>query len=245
MHANRMLSTRAMALVPIQRTKRTLATAAEAVVVDKGSAVPMHLSLWRFYGRSLEKQPLLTKAFMASFIFFASDSATQYLLPSENNLTPSNVDDDTVGDDVEWRWDPSRALSGAGFGVVATTWLHYWWGFLETTLGRAIPAQRYRLANTLTKVAIDQLLGAPVYIYGYYVLTNFLQDMQDQRMPALQSLQENNEKATDMLMPTMWQHWKLWPLVHSFNFYFAPLHHRVLVQVRENKYSMKGELRRR
>ena len=33
-----------------------------------------------------------------------------------------------------------------------------------------------------------------------------------------------------MLWPTMMQHWKLWPVVHSFNFYFAPLHHRVLVQ---------------
>lgn len=33
-----------------------------------------------------------------------------------------------------------------------------------------------------------------------------------------------------MLWPTMMQHWKLWPIVHSFNFYFIPLHHRVLVQ---------------
>ena len=73
--------------------------------------------------------------------------------------------------------------------------------------------------------------GAPFYIYSYYVLTNFLQDLQDQRVPALKSLDENNEKALEMLWPTMMQHWKLWPIVHSFNFYFVPIHHRVLVQV--------------
>ena len=88
--------------------------------------------------------------------------------------------------------------------------------------------------NSLTHagfVAPSLSPGAPLYIYSYYVLTNFLQDVQDQRVPALQSLHENNEKATEMLWPTMMQHWKLWPIVHSFNFYFCPLHHRVLVQV--------------
>jgi len=73
--------------------------------------------------------------------------------------------------------------------------------------------------------------GAPFYIYSYYVVTNFLQDIQDQRVPALQSLRENNKKASEMLWLTMMQHWKLWPVVHSFNFYFVPIHHRVLVQV--------------
>jgi protein Mpv17 len=33
-----------------------------------------------------------------------------------------------------------------------------------------------------------------------------------------------------MLWPTMLRHWKLWPFVHSFNFYFVPLHHRMMVQ---------------
>jgi len=33
-----------------------------------------------------------------------------------------------------------------------------------------------------------------------------------------------------MLWPTMLLHWRLWPLVHSVNFYFVPLQHRVLVQ---------------
>lgn len=134
-----------------------MSTAAENVVT-KSPGTPPKLGnfFWRTYEQNLEKRPLLTKAVMASFIFFASDSTTQYLLPGESNLTQSEAPD---GGLLVWRWDASRALSGAGFGVVATSWLHYWWGFLETAVGRAIPVQRYRLANTLTKVAIDQLLG--------------------------------------------------------------------------------------
>ena len=33
-----------------------------------------------------------------------------------------------------------------------------------------------------------------------------------------------------MLPPTMIRHWTLWPAVHTMNFYYIPLHHRVLVQ---------------
>jgi len=33
-----------------------------------------------------------------------------------------------------------------------------------------------------------------------------------------------------MLLPTMLRHWTVWPAVHTLNFYFNPLHHRVLVQ---------------
>jgi hypothetical protein len=38
------------------------------------------------------------------------------------------------------------------------------------------------------------------------------------------------DRAAEMLPPTMLRHWTLWPAVHSLNFYYNPLHHRVLVQ---------------
>jgi hypothetical protein len=46
----------------------------------------------------------------------------------------------------------------------------------------------------------------------------------------LESWKETNTRAADMLWPTMLKHWQLWPFVHCVNFYFMPLHHRVLVQ---------------
>lgn len=157
MYSTRVLSARNLVLVPTRRYKRTIATTAEAATTasSSGSRVSIHKWLWRTYQGNLERRPLLTKAAMASFIFFMSDSVTQYALPSKQNLKPALV----PGGEVEWEWDASRALSGAGFGVVATSWLHYWWGFLETVLGRAIPVQRHRLANTMVKVAVDQLMG--------------------------------------------------------------------------------------
>jgi protein Mpv17 len=174
---------------------------------------------WDSYSKSLYRRPLTTKATTAAIIFFTSDSAAQFL---------------TRDRDTDFYFNVSRALSGSFFGIVATGYLHVWWGFLEGAIGTRLPVQQYRLTNTLVKVVVDQGLGAPFYIYSYYVVTNFLQRMSDNNGPDAKSpeqvLQETNAKASAMLWPTMLRHWRLWPLVHSFNFYFVPLHHRVLVQ---------------
>lgn len=179
--------------------------------------------LIHLYMQSIQKRPLLTKTGMAAIIFFTSDSATQYLLRDKK---------------AEFSWDAPRALSGATFGVVATTWLHYWWGFLEVAVGARFPvtaaaATGTKVANTAIKVFLDQAIGAPLYIFTYYVLTNFGQSLDPREQTPdqmLSSFKTTTVRAADMLWPTMLQHWKLWPAVHCVNFYFMPLHHRVLVQ---------------
>ena len=102
---------------------------------------------WNRYTATLIARPLTVKATVASVIFFASDSATQYITDSTAN------------------WNPARALSGSVFGVVSTTWLHFWWGFLEGFIGKRIPATNYRLRNTLVKVFVDQSMVCFIYIY--------------------------------------------------------------------------------
>lgn len=194
---------------------------------------------WNGYASALNSRPLMTKTAAATLIFFTSDTVTQYLT--------------SEGDTAAFSFNPSRAASGAAFGVVATSWLHYWWGFLERVVEARLPVARYRLGNTLTKVFLDQAIGAPLYIYSYYFITNFLQKVSSQRrrlsdesivdntlaqnegtpedLEKMQEiLSETHHRAVDMLLPTMPRHWKLWPLVHTVNFYFVPLHHRVLVQ---------------
>jgi len=94
---------------------------------------------------------------MAAIIFFSSDSATQYILRHTNNQTREAADD--------FEWSAVCTLSGASFGVMATTWLHYWWGFLEVAMGSRLPVAQYKLANTVTKVILDQGIGAPLYIF--------------------------------------------------------------------------------
>ena len=162
------------------------------------------------YNAVLMERPLAVKTSAAAFIFFLSDSATQRITDPESD------------------WDLARAGSGAAFGVVATGWLHYWWGFLEVTVGKRLPATQHRLSNALSKVFLDQAIGAPIYIYTYYVITNFIQNFKKSQNneTASEVLSTTCDKANKMMPPTMLRHWSLWPFIHTFNFYYMPLHHR-------------------
>ncbi|KAG7365205.1 Mpv17 / PMP22 family protein [Nitzschia inconspicua] len=179
--------------------------------------------LWERYTLALVARPLFVKGSTASFIFFVSDSITQQLSTSRDNHQNT--------------YDLARAGSGAVFGVVATGWLHYWWNFLEVAVGKRIPVVTHRFTNTVTKVAIDQLVGAPIYIFTYYVITHggkeyiaSLQESNSIKPTPSTLLRETCNRAAEMLPPTMLRHWTLWPAVHTLNFYNNPLHHRVLVQ---------------
>ncbi|CAB9505246.1 Protein SYM1 [Seminavis robusta] len=195
----------------IRRCKASQAAGQAAVATSRSA--PLGKRVWNAYTTALEKRPLTTKMTAAALIFFTSDSATQRLM------------------DPEESYDIARASSGACFGVVATAYLHVWWGFLETTIGSLVPAARSRLLNTAVKVVIDQGCAAPLYVYSYYILTKSLQDISAQPDRSVgEILDESESRARHMLWPTMLQHWKLWPAVHSLNFYFVPIQHRVLVQ---------------
>mmetsp|Transcript_7660 Transcript_7660/g.15880 ORF Transcript_7660/g.15880 Transcript_7660/m.15880 type:complete len:178 (-) Transcript_7660:1006-1539(-) len=43
-------------------------------------------------------------------------------------------------------------------------------------------------------------------------------------------MKETSDRALEMLPDTLLRHWTLWPIVHTWNFYYNPIHHRVLVQ---------------
>jgi Mpv17 / PMP22 family len=250
---NRLKSTSTTSSTASVNTAGAAAAAAAAAQVTHGQA-GLHHWLWQQYTDLLIRNPLLVKSSTASLIFFVSDTATQCL---------------TEPDDEPFHW--SRAGSGAAFGVVATTWLHYWWGFLETVVNKRLPVVQHRLANTLTKVVVDQSIGAPIYIFTYYCITHFGKEymslLSSSPSSSASSISEIKEKgsilsslsdttnnidndnddgykssaayklwvetvsrAAEMLPPTMIRHWSVWPLVHTINFYFFSLHHRVLVQ---------------
>lgn len=189
--------------------------------------------LWEKYTEALIARPLLVKGGAASVIFMVSDTATQMI------MEPNDP------------WDASRALSGAGFGVAATCWLHYWWNFLELVINKRMPVGSYgqnKFINALGKVVADQLIGAPLYIYGYYCVTHFGTEFQAAMAKnnevenketkeessasevVLPLMKETSDRALEMLPDTLLRHWTLWPIVHTLNFYYNPIHHRVLVQ---------------
>ena len=174
---------------------------------------------WDAYADSLQKRPLPTKCFATALIFFTSDSVTQYLSR-----------DQQAGEHSAFVWDMWRAISGAIFGIMATTYLHNWWIGLERVCERIMPSTRSKLAHTVIKVIIDQGLGAPMYIFAYYTITNLLFMVGESHMSPREAWIESTAKARAMWWTTMQRHWRLWPIVHFFNFYYVPLHHRVLIQ---------------
>jgi Mpv17 / PMP22 family len=203
--------------------------------------------VFNFYIHLLEKYPLPTKTTAAAVIFFTSDSTIQCLSfrsKLTSHPTKFGENDDMLMTDV-FHWDSTRAMSSACFGVVGTAWIHFWWGILENLVGSRIPIQQYKIANTLTKVIVDQTCSAPLYTYTYFTITNYLlnrsitlRNLSSQQQTSgdssprsrMDDLNSATEKASNMLFPTMLQHWKLWPAVHCINFYFVPLQHRVIVQ---------------
>jgi Mpv17 / PMP22 family len=204
----------------------------------------------RTYQYGIQRYPLGTKVTMAVFIFATSDVVTQKLLlpPTTASLHKKDAShserEDTAKDDagVVPSWDTSRTLSAAVFGVASTTFLHYWWGLLERSFARILPLRHTHFVPTLAKVLVHQSCAAPFYIYSYYVVTNFVQQVLTmevgaegglfsvsrlERMP--QSWYSVHAKAQEMLWPTMLRHWSVWPLVQTANFYCISLHHRILV----------------
>jgi Mpv17 / PMP22 family len=204
----------------------------------------------RTYQNGIQRYPLFTKVTMAVFIFSTSDVVTQKLLlsptPSSRRKGTSNNEEEQAreveeGDsETSVAWDVSRTMSAAVFGVASTTFLHYWWGLLEHSFARMLPLRHTHFVPTLAKVFVHQSCAAPFYIYSYYVLTNFLQQVlnieQEEGAFSLarldqvqQSWNSVHAKAQEMLWPTMLRHWSVWPFVQTANFYCISLHHRILV----------------
>jgi hypothetical protein len=217
--------------------------------------------LWNKYTEALIARPLLVKGGTASIIFFLSDTMTQRLLYSNSNTDDDdNTDNNTKSESDVWIWDYNRSLSGAGFGIVATCWLHYWWGFLEIVVNKRLPVCAIngtnKFINTLGKVFLDQVIGAPIYIYSYYCITHFGKEFSKMNLlnntndnddnknkgtttnkttamtttTTTELMKETSNRAIEMLPVTMIRHWTIWPAVHTLNFYYNPIHHRVLVQ---------------
>lgn len=210
--STRCLTQRTPCCLRTVRTQSSEARTTPFLVHPKKSALQR---IWDAYSESVHEHPIFTKAVMAAAIFFVSDSASQYIQSRHKD---------------SFDWSLSRALSGSSFGIVATVGVHYWWGLLEAVVKKRLPLKTHRLANTAIKVFLDQSLKAPLYIFSYFVLTRFLNEQMDGTQDWQTSWSEANSKAKEMLLPTMLQHWRVWIPVHSFNFYFVPLHHRVLVQ---------------
>ena len=83
----------------------------------------------------------------------------------------------------------------------------------------------------MVKVLIDQSISAPLYNWCYFFITNAVHSKNSRSNTNVgDRVGSAAGKATDMIGPLMLKHWKIWPAIHSLNFYFTPVQNRVLVQ---------------
>jgi protein Mpv17 len=98
---------------------------------------------------------------------------------------------------------------GCIFGPAATLWFR----FLE----RNVAVNVGRTSQTLIRVGCDQLLFAPM-ITGVFFST---MAVMEGRNPA--------DKLSESYWTALKANWSLWPAVQTGNFFFVPLHMRVLL----------------
>lgn len=159
-------------------------------------------ALWSSYKRTLNSNPVRTKAATSIGAALIGDTLAQYL----SSRSPENT---------EWRYDWQRTarlcLFNAGMGCLG----HYYYGALDRTVGVAAPKSA---PTVIAKVAIDQLLFSPVATLVFYAYKCIAEGRPSQYFSELEK----------KLWPTLKAGWMLWPAAHVINFAMVPTHHRIL-----------------
>ena len=141
----------------------------------------------------------------AAVIFSTGDLGTQYLVERKDVRSI----------------DLMRTTRMAAFGCVVTGWVHGWWGILEPFAASVFNHQTQRLRNTVLKVACDQTFGAGSFNFIFFVQTALMEGC---------GLSGAVERVRMQWWPQMQRHWCFWPWFRLCNFYYNPLHLRVLWQ---------------
>eukprot|EP00871_Galdieria_phlegrea_P004594 jgi/Galph1/5135/GphlegSOOS_G3736.1 len=163
---------------------------------EGGKANPI-LLFWIRYNQLLASRPLLTKA-LTSFIGFSIGD-----ILAQKFLSP-------VGSEFQM----DRLLRMALFGLL----IHGPTGHIfYSNLDKLIPGtEAWKVAS---KVAIDQLLWAPIFAVIFFGFLGISEG---------QSFQQIKAKIRQDWKTALLASWKVWPLAHAINFRFIPSNQRLL-----------------
>ncbi|KAG7668577.1 hypothetical protein Ndes2526B_g03803 [Nannochloris sp. 'desiccata'] len=163
-------------------------------------------ALWSSYKRTLDANPIRTKAATSIGAALVGDSLAQLL--SRSSSSSGNAAED-------WRYDWQRTarlcLFNAGMGCLG----HYYYGALDKRIGIAAPKSA---GTVISKVAIDQLLFSPMCTLAFYAY----------KCTAEGKPKEYFSELDKKLWPTLKAGWCLWPAAHVLNFALVPTQHRIL-----------------
>lgn len=155
-------------------------------------------SLWANYNSALESKPILTKALTSLVGFFLGDLLAQKFLSKSDGAVI----------------DKARLARMASFGFLfhGPTG-HYFYNFLD----RLIPGKT--ALNVASKVAIDQVLWAPVFTACFFIYLGIAER---------KSQQQIIDKVKNDTWTGVTTSWKFWPLAHAINFSLVPTQQRLL-----------------
>lgn len=163
-----------------------------------GDSGNFFVALWHAYNNSLESSPIMTKALTSLVGFFLGDLLAQKFLTNDGSKS----------------LDKGRLARMASFGFLFHGPSgHYFYNFLD----RFIPGKSP--VNIVSKIAVDQLLWAPVFTACFFVYLGVTE-------------RKSRQQITDKVKNDTWTgvtaSWKFWPLAHAINFALVPTQQRLL-----------------
>ncbi|KAI8342270.1 hypothetical protein BC941DRAFT_367852 [Chlamydoabsidia padenii] len=156
--------------------------------------------MFSIYNRLLTKHPILIQSISTGCLFGAGD------LIAQQGVEQRGMD----------HHDFIRTGRMIVFGgIVAGPTLSTWYRFLEHNVKATTPFKAL-----VKKVAIDQILFAPVFIGVFFSTQGLFEG---------KSVDQIKKKLDRGYQTAVINNYKLWPAVQLFNFYMVPLNHRLMV----------------
>ncbi|KAJ6618222.1 Protein Mpv17 [Pseudolycoriella hygida] len=157
-------------------------------------------TITKTYQRTLEKRPYLMQAIQAGILMGAGDLCAQKFFSQTET-----VDIDYIR---------TAKFCSIGF-VFAGPCCRFWYGMIDKMVKVKSP-----FAKTVIKVAMDQLLFAPIFLATLISTISYMQE---------QSIQSIEYKLKTQYTDILTSNYYVWPWVQIVNFRFVPLNYQVLV----------------
>ncbi|KAI8816346.1 uncharacterized protein EV422DRAFT_546360 [Fimicolochytrium jonesii] len=157
-------------------------------------------SLGRLYHRTMVKNPIATQAATAGLLFAAGDVVAQH-----------GVEGKGAGDH-DWARTGRLTLYGTfALGPAIAVWYRF--------LNRAVSFKN-PLGATVTKVAMDQFMFAPINMFCFFTSMGFMEG---------KTWTQVKRKLSESYLEAYKANCMLWPPVQLCNFYFTPVNYQSLV----------------
>lgn len=158
---------------------------------------------WGAYTQVLHRRPVPTKVATSVVAAVMGDLLAQRM--ARPAIKPDN-----------WRYDWKRTFRFVFFNAAFMAPLgHHYYAALDAIV---MPHSSKSLAAVVSKVAIDQLVFAPVCTCIFYLW----------KAVSEKRFGDYSIELREKLGPTMLANWKLWPAAHLANFALVPNEHRIL-----------------